>query len=91
MCVLVLAEEEEKSKAVSASADVVGEGFSKDTASPSLKEEVVTDSKAGLSSEEKLKLLSLYGCESDEDEYPNFINLRVKLLFVVGSYAFNCP
>lgn len=28
------------------------------------------DSKAALSSEEKMKLLSLYGCESDEDEYP---------------------
>ena len=28
------------------------------------------DSKATLSSEEKMKLLSLYGCESDEEEYP---------------------
>lgn len=46
-----------------------------------LKEEVVShsskegdsskpDSKAALTSEEKMKLLSLYGCESDEEEYP---------------------
>ena len=28
------------------------------------------DSKAAMTNEEKMKLLSLYGCESDEDEYP---------------------
>ena len=51
-----------------ASAEPMSEGVKENTAGQGVKESS-PDSKATLSSEEKMKLLSLYDCESDEDEY----------------------